>query len=268
MHHNLETIEMVNKLSDEHAILKQNLLFTGLESIRYNLNRKQNNIKFFEFDKVYKKEDKNYSENQKLGVYMTGLNKDEYFKSKSDEVSFIDMKNIINKVLILGNINNYKVKEFKSKTLINCIEIIHNKKTICMIGEVKESLLKNFEIGQKVYYSEILWDNYLLNFKNNFSFTKISKFPEVKRDLSIILSKNQKFSEIASLIDQNRKKIIKNYSLYNMYEGDKIGKNKIAYALRFVLHDENKTLEDKTINNIMENLIFRLEKDLRAEIRK
>ena len=263
-----ETIEMVNKLSDEHAILKQNLLFTGLESIRYNLNRKQNNIKFFEFDKVYKKEDKNYSENQKLGVYMTGLNKDEYFKSKSDEVSFIDMKNIINKVLILGNINNYKVKEFKSKTLINCIEIIHNKKTICMIGEVKESLLKNFEIGQKVYYSEILWDNYLLNFKNNFSFTKISKFPEVKRDLSIILSKNQKFSEIASLIDQNRKKIIKNYSLYNMYEGDKIGKNKIAYALRFVLHDENKTLEDKTINNIMENLIFRLEKDLRAEIRK
>ena len=104
--------------------------------------------------------------------------------------------------------------------------------------------------------------------KEEFTFTKISKFPEVKRDLSIILSKNQKFSEIASVIDQNRNKIIKNYSLYNIYEGDRIGKDKIAYALRFVLHDDNKTLEDKIINSTMENLIMRFEKDLKAKIKE
>ena len=125
------------------------------------------------------------------------------------------------------------------------IEIIKDKKVICKIGEVRQSLLKTFDIGQKLYFAEILWENYLACLKEEFTITKISKFPEVKRDLSIILSKNQKFSEIASVIDQNRNKIIKNYSLYNIYEGDRIGKDKIAYALRFVLHDDNKTLEDK-----------------------
>jgi len=264
-----KTIEMVNKLSDEHAILKQNLLFTGLESIRYNLNRKQNNLKFFEFDKIYNQgSDNKFIETKKLGLYMTGLNKDEHFSNNSEEVSFIDIKNIINKVLILGNINNYKVKGVESKSLINCIEIIQDKKVICKIGEVRQSLLKTFDIGQKLYFAEILWENYLACLKEEFTITKISKFPEVKRDLSIILSKNQKFSEIASVIDQNRNKIIKNYSLYNIYEGDRIGKDKIAYALRFVLHDDNKTLEDKIINSTMENLIMRFEKDLKAEIRK
>ena len=175
---------------------------------------------------------------------------------------------IIHKILILGNINNHKVKELESKSLFNCIEIIKDKKVISKIGEVKQSLLKTFDISQKLYYAEILWENYLTCLKEEFLFTKISKFPEVKRDLSIILSKNQKFSEIASVIDQNRKKIIKNYSLYNIYEGDRIGENKIAYALRFVLHDDNKTLEDKNINSTMENLIMRFEKDLKAEIRK
>ena len=264
-----KTIEMVNKLSDEHAILKQNLLFTGLESIRYNLNRKQNNLKFFEFDKIYNQgSDNKFIETKKLGLYMTGLNKDEHFYNNSEEVSFIDIKNIINKVLILGNINNYKVKGAESKSLINCIEIIQDKKVICKIGEVRQNLLKTFDIRQKLYFAEIIWENYLACLKEEFTFTKISKFPEVKRDLSIILSKNQKFSEIASVIDQNRKKIIKNYSLYNIYEGDRIGKDKIAYALRFVLHDDNKTLEDKIINSTMENLIMRFEKDLKAEIRK
>ena len=199
---------------------------------------------------------------------MTGLNKDEHFYNKSEEVSFIDIKNIIHKILILGNINNHKVKELESKSLFNCIEIIKDKKVISKIGEVKQSLLKTFDIVQKLYYAEILWENYLTCLKEEFLFTKISKFPEVKRDLSIILSKNQKFSEIASVIDQNRKKIIKNYSLYNIYEGDRISENKIAYALRFVLHDDNKTLEDKIINSTMENLIMRFEKDLKAEIRK
>ena len=131
---------------------------------------------------------------------MTGLNKDEHFYSKSEEVSFIDIKNIINKILILGNINNYKVKELESISLINCIKIIQDKKVICKIGEVKESLLKTFEIGQKLYYAEILWENYLTCIKEEFTFTKISKFPEVKRDLSIILSKNQKFSEISTIL--------------------------------------------------------------------
>ena len=119
-----------------------------------------------------------------------------------------------------------------------------------------------------MFFAEINWENYLKYFNREFSFSKIPKFPEVKRDLSIILSDNKKFSEIMGIIERNKKKIIKKVTLYDIYQGDTIGKNKVAYALRFILQDDEKTLEDKRINGTMKNLINSFEKDLGAEIRK
>jgi len=141
-------------------------------------------------------------------------------------------------------------------------------KSICKIGNVNKSLSSRFEIDQEVYFCEIDWKNYLSSFNEKFSFDPISKFPEVKRDLSLVLSKEKKFSEISNIIDKNRRNIIQSYSLYDIYEGENIGENKVAYALRFVLQDINKTLEEKTINGAMENLIGKFENVLGAEIRK
>ena len=262
------TIEMVNKLSDEHAILKQDLLYTGLDSIRYNINRKQNNLKLFEFDKIYKRENKSFVETKKIGIYATGLLKEEHFNSKPKKIQFFDLLNLTNKILVIAGIHNYSIKENKSKTLTNSFEIIYMDKSICKIGNVNKSISSRFEIDQEVYFCEIDWKNYLSSFNEKFSFDPISKFPEVKRDLSLVLSKEKKFSEISNIIDKNRRNIIQSYSLYDIYEGENIGENKVAYALRFVLQDINKTLDEKTINGAMENLIGKFENILGAEIRK
>ena len=262
------TIEMVNKLSDEHAVLKQDLLYTGLECIKHNLNRKQNNLKFFEFDKVYNKKNKSHTETKKIGIYLTGLLKEEHFNSSPNKIKFFDLLNLVNKLLVIADIKNYSIEESKSKTLSKCFEIKHNKKSICKIGNVNKNISSNYDIDQEVYFCEIEWKNYIKSFNHEFSFSSISKFPEVKRDLSLVLSKDKKFSEISHIIDKNRRNIIKNYSLYDIYEGENLGDKKIAYALRFVLQDVNKTLEEKTINSTMENLMVNFEKILGAEIRK
>ena len=261
------TIEMINKLSDEHAILKQNLLFTGLESIKYNINRKQNNLKFFEFDKTYNKIDGEINENRKIGIYMSGLSNEEHFSSKSKIISFFDIYNTINKIMIQANILNYKTIVSKSKILDECVKLEIDKKTICTIGKVKKELLNYFEINQEVYFAELEWNNFINNLDNDLKYIKIPKYPEVKRDLSIILDKKKSYNDILEIIEKNDK-IIKNISLYDIYEGKNIGKNKKAYALRFVLQEKNKTLDDKTISSIMNNLIIEFEKKLNAEIRK
>ncbi len=262
------TIEMVNKLSDEHAVLKQDLLYTGLESIRHNLNRKQNNLKFFEFDKVYKKKKKSLKETKKIGIYVTGLLKDEHFNSKPKEIKFFDLLNLVNKLLVIADIENYSIEKNKSRSLSNCFEIKYHEKSICKIGNVNRKISSKFDIDQEVYFCEIDWQNYMTSFNDKFSFSSISKFPEVKRDISLVLSKDKKFSEISNIINKNRRDIIKNYSLYDIYEGENIGEKKIAYALRFVLQDVKKTLEEKKINSTMENLMENFEKLLGAEIRK
>ena len=261
------TIEMINKLSDEHAILKQNLLFTGLESIKYNINRKQNNLKFFEFDKTYNKIDGEINENRKIGIYMSGLSNEEHFSSKSKIISFFDIYNTINKIMIQANILNYKTIASKSKILDECVKLEIDKKTICTIGKVKKELLNYFEINQDVYFAELEWNNFINKLDNDLKYIKISKYPEVKRDLSIILDKKKNYNDILEIIGKNNK-IIKNISLYDIYEGKNIEKNKKAYALRFVLQEKNKTLDDKTISSIMNNLIIEFEKKLNAEIRK
>ena len=262
------TIEMINKLSDEHAILKQNLLFTGLESIKHNINRKQKNLKLFEFDKIYKKENETYIEKSKFGIYLTGSLYQEHYSREKFKVHFQDIKNLINRFFIIANVNSYETVESVSNTLDNCITIKSENKNLCKIGSVKDNLLKKFDIQQEVLFAEINWDNYLYFFDKKFTFKNVPKFPEVKRDLSLILSDEIRFSEVMDVINKSNKQIIKNVSLYDVYRGENIGKDKVTYSIRFILQDDKATLDDKTINNTMDLLISSFEKKLNAIIRK
>ena len=262
------TIEMINKLSDEHAILKQDLLFTGLESIKHNINRKQKNLKLFEFDKTYRKESKTFIEKSKVGIYLTGSLYEEHYSRKESKVNFEDMINLVNRFFIMANINSYESVKSVSKTLQNCIIIKNENKSLCKIGYVKENLLSRFDIQQEVIFAEINWDNYLYFFDEKFTYKNVPKFPEVKRDLSLILSDKIKFSEVMDIIYKSNKKIIKNVSLYDVYRGENIGKDKVTYSIRFILQDYRTTLDDKTINNTMDLLISLFEKKLNAIIRR
>ena len=260
---------MVNKLSDEHAILKQKLLFTSLDSIRYNINRKQKNLKFFEFDKAYSLEEKEYKESSKIGIYITGLKQEEHFVNKPENVSFFDVINITNKVLNIARISDFETKpKADSKTLDMCVEIISNGVVLGEIGMVKKEILKTFEISQDVYHAEIDWPNLIMNFDKEFKFSEIPKFPQVQRDLSLVMNKDVKYNDVISVLDLNKNKILKKVSLYDIYEGDSIGSNRIAYSMRFILQDESKTLGEKEINSTMDKLIKVFEEELNAEIRK
>lgn len=264
-----KTVEMINKLSDEHAILKQKLLFTSLESIRHNINRKQKNLKFFEFDKVYTLDNNNYKEVSKIGIYITGLNEKEHFIKKSEQVTFFDIMNTVNKLLTIGNIHDFDINpKDNSSTLDTCVEILSKDESLCEIGKIKKEILASFNISQDVYYAEFDWTTYIENFSREFTFREILKFPEVQRDLSLVINKAVKFRDIKSVIYFNKLKALKNFSLYDIYEGESIGKDKVAYSLRFILQDENKTLGEKEINSTMDNLIKAFEKKLNAEIRK
>jgi len=168
----------------------------------------------------------------------------------------------------MANINSYETVESISNTLQNCIVIKSKNKNLCKIGSVKENLLSKFDIQQEVIFAEINWDNYLYFFNEKFTYKNVPKFPEVKRDLSLILSDEIKFSEVMDIIEKSNKKIIKNVSLYDIYSGENIGKDKVTYSIRFILQDDRTTLDDKTINNTMDLLISLFEKKLNAIIRK
>ena len=248
--------------------MKQDLLFTGLESIKHNINRKQKNLKLFEFDKTYRKESKTYIEKSKVGIYLTGSLYEEHYSRKESKVNFEDMINLVNRFFIMANINSYESVKSVSKTLQNCIIIKNENKSLCKIGYVKENLLSRFDIQQEVIFAEINWDNYLYFFDEKFTYKNVPKFPEVKRDLSLILSDKIKFSEVMDIIYKSNKKIIKNVSLYDVYRGENIGKDKVTYSIRFILQDYRTTLDDKTINNTMDLLISLFEKKLNAIIRR
>ena len=262
-----DSIEMINKLSEEHGVLKTHLLFTSLEVIKYNLNRKQKNLKLFELDKTYKKEKSSYRENKKLGIYLVGNNYEDHFNKQNKDSSINDIKDIVHKVLQKTKINNYSQKEFKDSFFKNGILIKKDKNEIAKIGQLSEEIKKQFEISENIFYAEIDWKNLYDNSKEQLLYKPVSKFPEVQRDLSLILDKSVKFSDIENIVEKNKLNLIKKIHLYDIYEGKNIN-NKKAYAIRFILQDDNKTLDEKSINHTMETLIGSFEKELKAEIRK
>ena len=205
----------------------------------------------------------------KIGIYITGINDDEHFIKKSKGVTFFDIMNTVNKLLTIGNINDFDIipKE-NSSTLDMCVEITSKDISLCELGKIKKEILASFDISQDVYYAEFEWTSFIENFNKEFTYKEIPKFPQVQRDLSLVIQKDVKFRDIKSVIDFNKLKSLKKVSLYDIYEGESIGKDQVAYSLRFILQDENKTLGEKEINSTMENLIKVFEKKLNAEIRK
>jgi len=177
--------------------------------------------------------------------------------------------NTVNKLLTIGNINDFDIipKE-NSSTLDMCVEITSKDISLCELGKIKKEILASFDISQDVYYAEFEWTSFIENFNKEFTYKEIPKFPQVQRDLSLVIQKDVKFRDIKSVIDFNKLKSLKKVSLYDIYEGESIGKDQVAYSLRFILQDENKTLGEKEINSTMENLIKVFEKKLNAEIRK
>jgi len=268
-------INILNKLSEEQGALRQTLLFTGLESLAWNINRKEPNLRFFEFGKIYwqnqaQNEGKQtgYGETDKLALFITGLSGPESWIEKPHDSSYHDLAQVVSDVLTKCNFSGFK----QEKAEISCLEygvlISRGKTNAGFAGKVKPSVCKNFGIKQTVFYAELDAATLFNGMNPKFEITELSKFPKVRRDLSLVIDKDISFSQIHDIIRRTEKKLIRDIHVFDVYQGKNLQDGKKAYAIGFTLLDEQKTLADSDIDRVMEKLINNFEQELGAVIRK
>ncbi|MCD6113033.1 MAG: phenylalanine--tRNA ligase subunit beta [Bacteroidales bacterium] len=270
------SVKILNPLSKDLNILRQTLLFGGLESIIRNINRKIFNLKFYEFGKSYQLLPENiskenvlskYSEVKHLSIFITGQKNTNSWKNPEEQLDFYYLKATVNNILKRLGIN-YKIQEISTEIFSEGLSYSYKKKTITEFGQVSKKILKIFGIKQPVFYADINWDVILENLKfQKTNYKEVSKFPEVRRDLALLIDKKIKFADIKNLAFETEKNILKSVSLFDIYEGDKIDSDKKSYAVNFILQGKNKTLTDKIIDKTMNKFIKVFETKLNARIR-
>jgi phenylalanyl-tRNA synthetase beta chain len=270
-------VYLMNPLSQDLNCMRQTLLFGGLESVLHNHNRKNQDLKLYEFGNTYKKEPENknqplagYTEEMHLALYITGLKKQANWISKEEPSNFYFIKsfaeNILKRVGI--TIEKLTISEFSNDIFSEGLHYQASKNTILSLGIVNRKILQLADIKTPVYYADFNWDRVMELIKNNkIVFEDLPRFPEVKRDLSMVLGKEIKFEQLRELALKTEKNLLKRINLFDVYEGDKIEKGKKSYAVSFYLQDIEKTLTDENIDKIMQKLTQAFEKELGAHIR-
>ncbi|MDG1227040.1 MAG: phenylalanine--tRNA ligase subunit beta [Polaribacter sp.] len=261
-------VEMLNPLSNDLKVLRQSLLFSGLESVGYNINRKNNSLKFYEFGKTYHKYGQKYQENKHLTLFVTGNRNKNSWNLINKTSDFFYLKGIVTSLLVRLGINKLKSSPTKLDVFSEGISFGLGKTKLVEFGVVKQSILKEIGIKQEVLFADFNWDS-ILNVTGNKKIKVINlpKFPAVKRDLSLLLDSKVEFNDVYNLAFKTEKKLLKEVDLFDVYEGDKLPQGKKSYALSFLLQDETKTLADKQIDKIMQKLQQNFEKNLEAVLR-
>ena len=274
-------VRIMNSLSQDLNVMRQTMLFGGLESIARNANRQNSDLKFYEFGNCYHfdaEKRKNaegsldgYSEEYHLALWITGRKNSLNWAASNDKVSFYQLKAYVQNVLVRMGIDLRKtqIAETSDDLLSEALEIkTVSGKLLATIGVVAPKQLKAFDIENTVYYADIQWKACLKELsKRKISYTEISKFPEVKRDLALLVDKSVRFAEIEKIAFDTDKKLLKNVTLFDVYEGKNLEAGKKSYAVNFTLQDKEKTLTDKQIDGIMQKLIKNLTEKLDAKLR-
>lgn len=270
--HNLtftgEPVEILNKLSEEQGILRQTMLFTGLEVCAHNINRRQKDLKLFEFGKIYFKTNGKYIEEERLALYVSGNIETENWQRKTQPATYYDLAQHVTQVVQKSGISNIRQEVVQHQLYDYALQLSAGNKIIGLVGKVKPALLKDLGIKQEIFYAE-LHTTLLFTAANPMLVAQeIPKFPEVRRDLSLVLDKGVSFDEIRKMVLNTEKKLIRDIIAFDVYEGDNLPAGKKAYALAFTLQDEAKTLTDEEIDKTMTRLMNAFEQTLGAVIRK
>lgn len=268
---------LANPLSKELNMLRPTLLFGGLNSIEFNLNRKQNNIKFYEFGRSYFKtnseeEDviKRYSEENHLALFISGNKNVEGWQEANKAADFYDLKLNVERVFNSLRVNElkYKVEESDSELFVYGLKITLNKAILVEFGLLTKTICDSFDIKQEVYYADFSWDNILKYMpKKERIYKEVSKYPSVRRDLALLIDKSVKFEQIENLAFSCERTLLKEVNLFDVYQGKTLESGKKSYAVSFILQDLEKTLTDKQIEKIMEKIIGKLSSELGASLR-
>jgi phenylalanyl-tRNA synthetase beta chain len=263
-------VKLLNPLSNDLDIMRQTLLYSGLEAIAYNQNRRQADLKFYEFGKTYFFEDGKYVETQKLSVFLTGATQAEQWNQKSTPVSFYHLKAVVDGLLSRLSITDYTVDEIVDHEFAYGLQYnFRGGKTLVKFGSVLPGALKKAGVEKEVFYADFNFDVLLKIVRNNKIINKeISKFPSVRRDLSMLVDTAVTFGQLKQIAQKTERKLLTEVNVFDVYQGDKLPAGKKSYALSFILQDEEKTLTDKAIDAIMQKLIYNFSKETGAEIRK
>ena len=274
------TVKVMNPLSNDLGVMRQSLLFGGLESISRNINHKMPNLRFFEFGNCYhyspeKKNDedpiKAYTEEMHLGIWTTGKRVEGSWAHADEKTSFYELKAyVLNIFTRLGVNPGIVVSETSDNNIFGKALALKARsgKVLCEMGTICHKLLKKMDIDQEVFFADINWDNVMRAIKKNeVLYHDISKFPSVSRDLALLIDKSVEFEQIEQIAHQTEKKLLKSVELFDVYEGKNLPEGKKSYAVNFILQDETKTLNDKQIEAIMTKLINNLKQKLGAELR-
>jgi phenylalanyl-tRNA synthetase beta chain len=264
------TVKMINNLSEELNVMRPAMMETGLTSIAYNLNRKNNDLKFFEFGKTYSvNEAGKYTEDNHLTIYITGNKTADGWKGKAEKADFYFIKAVFEKIMSVLGLKTEAYTEAENPDLANSLQAKIKNEMIAEIGLVSDSKLERFDIKQPVFYADLNWDRLLkLNKKNSIQHKDVSKYPAVNRDLAIIVNKALPFEAVEKATDAARVNKLIAVSLFDIFESEKIGAGKKSMAISFTFLDEEKTMTDKDIDSMMNKIIGAYEKELGAEIRK
>ncbi|WP_100613051.1 phenylalanine--tRNA ligase subunit beta [Confluentibacter lentus] len=261
-------ITILNPLSGDLSVLRQSLLFSGLESVSYNINRKRSDLKLFEFGKTYHSYNDKREEFKHLTVFVTGNKNQEHWHVANEKSDFFFLKGTINALLERLGISRYTETPINNDLFSEGLTIGLGKKQLVDFGLVKKSILKHFDISQEVLFADVHWDAILEVIKNNtIKFKAIPKYPEVRRDFALLIDDNITFESIYKIAKQSEKQLLKSVNLFDVYQGKNLPTGKKSYAVSFTLQDENNTLTDKQIDKIMSTLQIQFENQLGAELR-
>ncbi len=266
-----QAVKLLNPLSTDLGYMRKNLLFSGLEVIAYNINRKRTDLKLFEFGKNYHFIEGKYSENKHLTVYLTGNKQAEHWADTPKKATFFELKGVIEAIFERIGLHNLSVLPLEAAEGIASegFRWVLGEQLLGTMGVVKNKILKEVGIKQEVLFADLCWEAILEQVKGyKVRYKEIAKYPEVRRDLALLLDDNITFADIYRVAFSAEKDLLKSLNLFDVYQGDKLPQGKKSYAVSFTLQDNAKTLTDKQIDKTMQRLQTAFEQQLGAALRE
>ena len=258
---------ILNPLSNDLSAMRQSLLFSGLEAVSFNINRRNSDLKLFEFGKTYHKLPSGFDEPKHLTLFTTGNRLQESWTNPQKPSDFFLFKGYVDTILSRLGISKTQYKPVTSDVFAEGIAIGAGTEILVEFGTVKKSILKHFDIKQEIFYADFNWNAILKSLSNKIKFTEISKYPEVRRDLALLVDEKVAFDDVYNIARQSEKSLLKDITLFDVYVGANLPEGKKSYAVSFTIQDDCKTLTDTQIEKIMSKLQSNFETQLGAQLR-
>jgi len=263
-----ESVAMLNPLSADLAVMRRTLLNGLLENVAFNINRRNTDVKLFEFGKTYRKINEIYEEKRCLGIVLSGNFNRESWTGNIRKAAFSDLKGLVQQVFVRLDIKITDEKPAHDDNFLDGIELFSGKKSLGKLGIINKKLAKKIGVNQDTFFAQLNWDTMLeLANQHNLKYQEISKFPGSRRDLALLIDSTVKYEELYNAANEVKTNLLKAINLFDVYEGDKLPAGKKSYALSFMIQDENKTLSDQEIDGLMNKLIKLFQEKFNAELR-